>query len=330
MTPLPIRFSGLAALFPGRAVGAAEIDARLGIEPGWTAGHTGVLTRYQADGEGTAAVAAAVGRMALDDAGVAPEELGVIVNGSAMIQQPIPSTAALVAAELGAAVRGVPAFDVNATCLSFVVALDVASRMLGPERRHALVVAAELGSPGMNPKQPESYGLMGDGAAAVVLSYDPEGDARILASRMETYADGGEHVAVEGGGTKIPAWGLTPANEDRFRFRMDGRRLVQFALGAAPAFMDRFLGEAGLTLADVDLVVPHQASLPAVELLRRKLDIPEEKYVVNADRVGNTIAASIPIALHEAVTTGRLKRGSTALLVGTSAGLSIGGLAIRY
>lgn len=331
MTPRPVRLAGLAALMPGRPVTAAEVDARLGIEEGWTAAHTGVALRYHVDGsEMTADVGADVARAALADAGVQLKDVGVIVNGSGIVQQPIPCTAALIADRLGADARGIPAFDVNATCLSFVTALDVASRMLGPDRPHALVVGAELGSPGLNPKHRESYGLMGDGAAAAVLSYAPGGPSAILASRMETYADGGAHVGVEGGGTRIPPWKLTPENHDQFLFRMDGRRLVQFALGVAPDFIAGLLSEAGLTMDDVDLVVPHQASLPALDLLRRKLEIPEARWFVNVERVGNTIAASIPLALHAAVAEGRLRRGQVALLVGTSAGFSIGGLAIRY
>jgi 3-oxoacyl-[acyl-carrier-protein] synthase-3 len=303
----------------------------LGLEPGWTAQHTGVLTRYHSEEARSAVLGAQVARDAVARAGLELSDIGLILSGSGTMQQPIPCNAALIAAELGGEVAGVPAFDVNSTCLGFLTALDVASRMLHPERcRHALIVTCELGARGLNPNQKESFGLMGDGAAAAVVSYDESGASLLLASRMETYAEGGAYVSIEGGGTRLPAWSMTPENEPQYRFRMDGRRLVQFALNYAPAFLDRLLGEAGIRMDEVAVVVPHQASMPALHLLRRKLGIPAERFVVTVDRVGNTIASSLPIALHAAIADGRLARGQVALVVGTSAGFSIGGVALRY
>ncbi len=343
MTPLHI--AGLGRYLPARTVPTAEMAARCGVSAEWALARTGVCERRVADpnaGETSSGMAALAARAALDDAGMDAAEIDLIVNASGTNEQTLPDGGPLVARALG--LSGTPAFSVHATCLSFVAALDVASAFLAAGRyRRILVVSSERPSVGLNVEQPESALLMGDGAAAAVLTASAGADRApglappgLHAFRFETYGDGAHLTEVRGGGTRLhpndPA--TTPADN---LFTMDGLGVLRMARARLPAFLDRLAGGlsrglddvAGIPGGRVDVVVPHQASLAGVRIAGA-FGWPDDRVVVTLGSVGNTIAASIPMALCEAVTTGRLRRGQTALLVGTGAGFSMGGALLTY
>ncbi len=267
---------------------------------------------------------------ALRDAGLASAEVDLILNASGTQQQPIPDGAALVQAELGLGETGVTAFSVHGTCLSFVAALDVAATYVASGRyARVLIVTSEIGSVGLNPREPESATLIGDGAAAVIVGRagDSEG-SRVEALRFETYAHGAAHTEIRGGGTFLPPGHPASSAED-FTFHMDGPKVLRLARAYAPGFLERLRPGLSSSLAGVDVVVPHQASLVGLRLLSR-FGWPDEAVVSTLAELGNCVAASIPLTLHHAVRTGRLRRGQRVLLVGTGAGFSIGGAVLTY
>lgn len=324
-----VRLLGTGVRFGERVVSAAEIDARTGKRKGWTARHTGVLSRHFAgEGETAASLGAEAVRQALGSAGLSLGEVDALICASGSMQQPIPATSALILKELGPEASGMTSFDLNTTCLSFVAAFDMMAHLIGAGRfGRVLIVSSEVVSCGLNWKEAESAGLMADGAAAVVLGgHGPANHTALL----KTYPEGSALAEVRGGGTAVPVTGFQADDPDDFLFSMDGRAVFRMALEYLPPFYEEFFGTRDFNWSEVDLVIPHQASTSALRIMRRRLGIPKEKFFVNVQQVGNTVAAAIPIALHQAIETGRLQNGMRVMLTGTSAGFSIGAVQFTY
>lgn len=328
--PIALRIVATGRHLPARVVTSREIDARTGMREGWTQKHTGVECRHHVD----ETTAAEMGALALRDALARQKQAGslpdLLLGASGTPHQPIPCTAALIAWELGWA--GLPCFDVNATCLSFVAALQVAGGLMaGGMHERVAVVSTEIASKGLNWKQPEAAGLMGDGAAAVLMEKDDAGESALLQLLMETWPEGAAFTEIRGGGSRLHALEHRPGeNSDDFLFHMDGPSVFRLAAEKMEAFVARLVGTGASRWDGIDWVIPHQASLPAIRHLRRRLGIPAGKLVETIQHQGNVIAASMPLALHEVIVSGRLQRGQTVLFLGTSAGFSLGGALIRY
>ncbi len=325
------RIQGSGAVQPGAFVGSEEIDQRIGKAAGWTEANFAIRTRAVArGGETSSCLGAEAARAALDAAGWAPEDLDVIVGACGVMEQPIPGTATLIQRRLGLGGSGIAAFDVNATCLSFLVALDLVSLGFAAGRwKKALIVSADIASAALDFEDPEASVIFGDGAAAVAVEADESGSA-ILGFRMETYGDGAELCRLEAGGTRVRPHEDLDAFLSHARFRMDGPGVFMATARRFPRFTQRLLKTAGVAAADIDLIIPHQASAAALEHLRRAFPTEGDRVVdIFADH-GNQIAASMPSALHHAIAGGRLQRGDTALLVGTAAGVSLAGAVLRY
>ncbi|MCE9609103.1 MAG: hypothetical protein K8R23_02630 [Chthoniobacter sp.] len=326
-SPVQLRIVGSGHFLPPGVVTATEIDARIGRNQGWTLKQTGVETRHHVGAETAAQMGAAALRAALAGEDERPD---LLLGASGTPQQPIPCTAALIAAEMGWS--GVPCFDVNATCLSFLSALQVVGGLIaaGNYRRIA-IVSAEIASKGLNWQQPEAAALMGDGAAAVLIEAGESRDSALLGSLIETWPEGAAFTEIRGGGSRLPATAFRPEeNASDFQFHMDGPAVFRLAAEKIESFVARLVGAASTRWDSIDWVIPHQASLPGIRHLRRRLRIPAAKLIETVQHQGNVIAASIPLALHEAITSGRLQRGQTVLFLGTSAGFSLGGALLRY
>lgn len=325
-SPVPLRIVASGACLPSRVVTAEEIDARAGLPAGWTKKHTGVQTRHHVEGESATTMGAAAIRSAMTHHPALPD---LLICASGTPHQPIPCTAALIAGELGWS--ALPCFDVNATCLSFVAALQVAAGLLASRHaRRILIVSSEISSKGLNWSQHEATGLLGDGAAAVVVERDDRGKSELIASLMETWPEGAGLTEIRGGGSRLPATEHRGDNAADFQFHMDGPAVFRLAAEKMEPFVARLIGSQATRWDEIDWVIPHQASLPAIRHLRRRLGIPVAKLIETVQRQGNVIAASMPLALHEAIETGRLQRGQTVLFLGTSAGFSLGGALLRY
>ena len=333
MSALPLQILGTGRYLPRQVLLSDELDARWGRSPGSTWRQVGVHQRHvAASDESSSFMAARAAEQALAVAGLRGDELDAIVSACAVMEQAIPCLGAQVQRAMGLGASGIPAFDVNATCLSFLVALDLVAGMLACGRwRRVLIVSSELPSAGLNPADSNTAALFGDGAAAAVVGLAPAGNgSALLASHMVTYGEGNEHCQIRGGGTRLHA---QPEVADWRRaswFEMDGRATYRLAARHFPAFLDTLLKRAGVHMADLACIVPHQASGKALDHLSRALGLPAGRLVRTLPEVGNQVAASLPNALHQAILDGRVRRGDTLALLGTGAGLSIGGFVLTY
>ena len=331
--PAGVTVLGTGHALPATVLTSAELDARLGLAPGTVQRHGGVRQRHvAAPGETAAALAARAAERALQAAGLAWDDIDALVAASGTPDQAMPCNAALVHQALGLSGRGVPAFDLGASCLGFLVALDTLSWAIAAGRyRRVMVVAADIASCGLDWQTLEAAALFGDGAAAAVLGHDPtRPEAGLRATELRTLSEGAGLCRIEAGGSRFhPARGVTDF-ESRTRFRMDGPAVFRLASQHLPGIVHDLLRRAGLTPREIDWVVPHQASDLALAHLRRRLGFRREQVVdILADH-GNQIAASLPTALDIAVRDGRIRRGQNLLLLGTGAGLSLGGAVLRY
>lgn len=309
---------------PKQAVSAADLDARLGVAPGTCLAQNGVAMRYFVDETESASMmgAAAIER-ALAAASLDVSSLDAILFSGVMSEQPMPSTAILIHQRLGARTSGTACFDINASCAGFLRGMEMAAAGIqsGLWKRVA-VVAVELSSKGLRWNDLDTCTLFGDGAAAAIFESSKD-DSAILAIRSETLSQGADLCQMRAGGSRYNV--RTPPPEfDDYLFAMKGRPLLRLVQQHFPAFLRELLE------APVQLVIPHQASAVGLAFLRKELAAYEVPAIEILPSFGNQVSASIPFALHHAISTGVLKRGDTALLVGTAAGVTMNGIVFRY
>ena len=329
---LPVRIAGLGRYLPERVVLTEEIAARLGVDAESLVERTGVRERRVADRRGretASRMGALAAREALEAAGIEPSSLDLIVNASGTVEQAIPDGGALIQRELGLGGSGIASMSVQATCLSFLAALQLAAPAIAIGRyRRVLVVSSDITAPGIDSDDVESAALFGDGAAAAVLASPEDETTGIVASRFATYGRDAHLAQIEGGGSRA-----YPDDEGVGRaeqvFKMRGPELLKRVLGRARPFLNTLLKDVDDSMKKNVLVVPHQASAAGLRLLEA-LGFDDARVVTTLDSLGNCVAASIPLTLYHAVATGRLVRGDPVLLLGTGAGLSMGGVLLRY
>ena len=327
----PVKILGIGTAEPRRIVTNDELEALCGLSEGWIWRKNGVRERrWIEEGETNSSLGAAASLQALDDAGLQWEDIDLIVNASGTSEQFIPDGAPLIQRELGLGTSGIPCMSIHTTCLSFLFAMQVCTGLLetGLYQR-ILVVTAEISSVGMNFQQPQSSTLFGDAATAVIFGQTPEGESSVIeAMRFETYGEGAPHTEVRGGGCRRHPNDERTTPEDNL-FHMDGPAVLGMAAQYAGPFLERL--RPGLTqgLGDVDIVVPHQASKVALQVLEH-FHWPASQIMKTLETRGNCIAASIPLTLIESIRDGKLERGQRCLAVGTGAGLSLGGVMFVY
>jgi 3-oxoacyl-[acyl-carrier-protein] synthase-3 len=254
----------------------------------------------------------------LATAGSTPD---LLISAGGTPQQIIPCTASLIASEMGW--KGISAFDVNASCMGFLAALELSQSLFAAARyKKIAIVCSDISSGGINWDDPESAGILGDGAAAVLL----EPSEGMFRSRIEVWPEGAPLTRVRGGGTELPAVKLDESNRSEYLFYMDGPRVFRLASRVLGGVVDDLIGSAPGRWDHVQVVVPHQASPLALRHAARRLDIPPNKIVSIVEEYGNTIAAGMPMALHYAVSSGQLSQGETVAFIGTGAGLMAGGV----
>ncbi|MEC0169337.1 beta-ketoacyl-ACP synthase III [Paenibacillus graminis] len=328
-----VKILGTGKYLPSRKVTDEELDTVLGTPAGWVNKITGIGVRHYAGGGETAStMGAKAAEAALLAAGLSFSDIDCLVCTSGTKEQPLPSTAVFIQQAMGQEDSGVPAFDIDSTCLSFLVGLDVMSYMVEAGRyRNVLLVASEIASAGLDYEDKESAALFGDGAAAVVIGPSTAGEpSKILHASLKTYSSGARYSEIAGGGTRLHAQKYSKENALPYLFQMDGQAIFRKASKLLPEFLGDMLAQSHTQMDDFRLVVPHQGSAMAMRLLRKKLGIAEDRFLDNTPGHGNTIAASIPMGLHEAVRQGRVQRGDRILFIGTAAGLSLGGLILDY
>ncbi len=326
---LPVRIAGVGKYLPERVVANAELEISMGLSAGWIFKRTGVLERRYASHETTVSQAVAAAQVALERAGVRLDEINAIIGASSTPQQAIPCTAALVQAALGAPDGGSACWDVNATCLSFLFALHSAAQTIALGMYETvLVFSSEIASPSLNPTEPESAALFGDAAAAIVLRRDSTASSLVYGARFQTFASSAHLTRLSGGGT-LHRPQFTHENPELNLFQMNGPAIFRHALQHMGPFMTGFLQGVGWQIPDVDALVPHQASKHGVEQVSRRLGFQPRQVMTNLATRGNCVAASIPLALCEAMESGQIGRGDRVVLAGTAAGLTLGALALK-
>ena len=319
------RITGTGSHLPPRRLSNADLVADLaerGVDTSdeWIVERTGIRARHFAAPDVLCSdMALDAARNALKAAGVEPQDLDLIIVATSTPDMVFPSTAAILQHKLGA--RGGAAFDVQAVCSGFIYALSVADAMVrAGNARRALVVGSEIFSRILDFSDRSTCVLFGDGAGAVVLeASDTPG---VLATDL--HADGKyvDILCVPGhvAGGQITGDPL---------LKMDGQAVFKLAVGLLDSTARATLDKAGLTAADVDWLVPHQANIRIMQSTARKLKMPMDKVVVTVDQHGNTSAASIPLALDHAVRTGQVKKGETLLLEGVGGGFTWGAVLLK-
>lgn len=327
----PLRLLGCGVAVPP-PLDSAELDQRLGLAPGTVEARSGVHRRPVHPGH-VATLGAQAARAALAAAALGPADIDLLLCASATGDQELPCNAALLQRELGWGSSGMPAFDLNASCLGFLVALEVVAALLNQRSvRRVLVVSADIASCGLDWSTLEASAIFGDGAAAAVFALPAaDEDSALLSFGLETYGDGAEDCRIEAGGSRFhPSRVGAAAMATRALFRMQPERLYKRAARTLPALVERVLAQAGLARDRIDCVVPHQASHQGLAHMRKRLGLPAGRFVDIYRTHGNQVAASLPTALHHAISSGALRRGQLALLLGTGAGLSVGAAVLRY
>lgn len=329
---LQVWVSGTGHALPARRVLTGEIERELDLEPGRLTAASGVLSRYVCEKESQISLAVAACQAALDDAGLTADEIDTLIFGAAVPYQLIPATAPLVMRGLKMADGAAAAFDVNSTCLSFVSAFDAAARQIATgATQHALIVSAEIASRALPwGTDPETAALFGDGAAAMVLSRSPDAGsfARVAAVHLRSYPSAYEACEIGAGGTRFDFRKEPDTFAAHSIFAMDGKMLFRLAAQHFKGFVDDLLSRAGWRQDEVDLVVPHQASPAALAHMIRQTGFAQERVVNIAAEFGNQVAASIPFTFDAAKRAGRMRPGNKVLMLGTSAGVSFGGIAL--
>lgn len=328
---LPVAILGTGHALPKRRVSSQALDKQLHLTAGTVAKVSGVIQRYFAACDETAAnLGAQAAQRALTAAQLSLSDIDCLVCVSGTMDQGLPYNAALLHRELGLSDAAVPAFDINASCLSFLAALDTLSFPLSAGRyRHILLVAADLASCGLNWQRLKASAIFGDGAAAVIIGKAHAGQG-LLASDLMTLSEGADFCRIPAGGSRFHPSRIDRPFAPLTQFHMDGKRVFKLAAQYLPAFVERLLQRAKLCKADIDRVVPHQASHLALSHIGKRLGFASEKVVNIFAGYGNQVAASLPTALDIAIRDGRIIRGNRILLLGTGAGLSLGGAVMVY
>lgn len=319
---------GWGKYVPGRVLTNDELSRMVDTSDEWIRTRTGIRERHVAeDGETTASTAIQAARQALEVAGLRPTQLDLIIVATVTPDYFFPAAACLVQDALGA--THAAAFDLSAGCSGFVYGLSIAAHLVSAGvYRTALVIGAETLSRITDWTDRDTCVLFGDGAGAVLLQAG-EDEGGVLATTLGADGSGGDLLRLPAGGSRNPASHQTVAEGLHF-IQMKGREVFRFAVRVMPAATQQVLEMAGLSLADLNLLIPHQANQRIIEAAARALDLPAEAVYSNLERYGNTSAASIPIALSEAVEEGRIQPGDLVVCVGFGAGLTWGAAAIRW
>lgn len=319
---------GMGTYVPGRVLTNEELQQMVDTSDEWIRTRTGIRERRVAGaGEATSDLALVACQRALEDAGIDPGEIDLVIAATNTPDMLFPATACLLQDRLGAARAG--AFDLLAGCTGFIYGVSVGAQFIAAgTARTVLVAGAEVLTRIVNWQDRNTCVLFGDGAGAVVLREVP-GDRGILSTALGADGSGARHLYLPAGGSRLPASAATVAQGLHY-VHMNGREVFKFAVRAMEEGAGEVLRRAGLSGSDVDFLIPHQANIRIIEHAAKKMNLPLDRVAVNVDRYGNTSTASIPLALEESVKEGKIKDGDHVVMVGFGAGLTWAGLLIRW
>jgi 3-oxoacyl-[acyl-carrier-protein] synthase-3 len=319
--------TGTGSYLPDKVMTNLDLEKIVDTSDEWIVSRTGIKTRHIAkERTATSDMAVIAAKRALESAGLAPGDIGMIIVATYTPDTVLPSTAAVVQRKLGA--DAAVAFDIAAGCTGFIYALAIANQFIATGNyRNALVIGAETCTKFIDWTDRNTCVLLGDGAGAVVAAQVPEGRG-ILSTDLGTDGAGAEFLTIPAGGSRLPPSEETVRNNLHF-LKMNGKEIFKFGLKVVPKTLGAALARCNLTKDDIKLLIPHQANMRIIKSAMEKLSFPMEKVMVNLDKYGNTSAASIPIALDEAFQEKRVEDGDVVALVGFGSGLTWGTVIFR-
>ena len=284
--------------------------------------------RYRiSEGESQISLAVSACEKALKNANITINDIDCIVSASAVGIQPIPCTAALIHEKIAKG-TSIPALDINTTCTSFITALDTMSYLVEAGRyERVLIISCDVASKALNPKQKESFQLFSDGAAAFVIE-KTEKEIGVIDAIQKTWSEGAHSTEIRGGLSNFHPKNYSEMTKEEYMFDMNGKTVLSLSISKIPELMKNFLKNNGMKVSDIDMTVPHQASV-AMPLIMQKLGIEKDKFLDEVKEFGNMVSASVPITLVHGLENGRIKSGNTILLIGTAAGLTTNMMLIK-
>jgi 3-oxoacyl-[acyl-carrier-protein] synthase-3 len=323
------RIASLATYVPPRVLTNADLEKMVDTSDEWIVQRTGIRERHIVDpGMATSDLAAEASRQAIERAGLTPADIDFIVVGTTTPDMLFPSTACLLQAKIGA--TNAWGYDLFAACSGFTYALTTAAQFVTcGASRHALVVGADVMSSIIDYTDRTTCVIFGDGAGAAVVQRSEDPEVGII--DFENYVDGtgGPALCMPAGGSLHPASRETV--EKRMHYvKQDGQAVFRFAVRNTEEACRRILDRNGVKASDLDLLVSHQANRRIIESAAERLGLPLDKVIINIERFGNTTAATIPLALNDAVCGKRLNRGDLVLLVSVGAGFTVGSILLRW
>lgn len=317
---------GTGRALPEKVVTNADLEKLVDTSDEWILSRTGIKQRHIAEpGSALSDLATEAAQKALDDAGITAEELDLIIFGTVTGDMQFPAAACLVQEKLGA--NNAVAFDLAAACSGFLYSITVAEGLMATSgHKKTLVIGGEILSSMVDWQDRDTCVLFGDGAGAVILG-PAEGERGLLKTCLKSDGRFSRLLYNEGGSLNQPSEASLAAN--KHYIHMEGQEVFRKAVASMVDSLKQVLKETGMTIDDLDLLIPHQANLRIIEAVGKRFKIPAEKVYINVDRYGNTSAASIPIALDEARRSGRLRNGSLVGMVTFGAGFTWGAGIIR-
>ncbi len=327
--PRSVRISGWGAYAPETVLTNADLERIVDTSDEWITSRTGIRERRIAGrNETTATMGSIAARRAVAVAGLSPDDIDLIVLATLSSDHVTPATAVLVKEGIGN--RRAPAFDVGAACSGFVYAYATAHAYVqSGMARHALVIGSELLTRFLDFTDRNTCVLFGDGAGAVVLSASDEEGGGLRGLELTADPDGAWNIWIPAGGARRPTSVATVQRAEHY-LRMEGRETYRYATRTIASSALRAVERAGWTPDEVDLIVPHQANIRIIESVAKGLGSPMDRFFIDLDRYGNTSAASVPLALSEAVDAGRLRPGAKVVFVAFGAGFTSGAAAVTW
>ncbi len=326
---IQVCIAGTGSYLPERILTNAELAIQVDTSDEWITSRTGIKERrIAAEGEFTSHMASYAAKRALEQAGLAAEDVELIIVATITPDTPTPATACYVQQILGA--NRAVAFDISAACSGFLYAMKISKRLISDGAfKNALIIGAEKLSTVTNWEDRTTCVLFGDGAGAAVLRRSEPGEGAILATEMGTDGNLTHLLNIPGGGSACPITSSN-VNDHLFSLTMMGKEVFKHAVTRMKEAAEKVIERAGLKAEDIACVIPHQANLRIIDAIADRLAVPNERVFVNLDKYGNTSAAAVAIALDEASRTGAFKRGDNIVLVVFGAGLTWAAAAIRW
>jgi 3-oxoacyl-[acyl-carrier-protein] synthase-3 len=327
--PRSVSIVGTGSYTPERVMANAEFEKLVDTSDEWIRTRTGIRERrIAADGQYTSDLAAEAARRAMADAKVKPEEIDLIIVATITPDMPFPSTACFVQQKIGATKAA--CFDVEAACAGFLYVLEIAQQFITAHTYNTiLVIGAEKLSSIIDWQDRNTCVLFGDAAGAAILRSRSESEHGVVTTCLGTDGSKAELLYMPGGGSRCPA-SHHSVDTRLHHLRMEGKEVFKSAVGAMQTAAEEVLRRCGLTIEDIDCIIPHQANVRIIESIAERINAPKEKLFINLDKYGNTSAASVIVALDEAVRSGRVKRGDLLLLVVFGAGFTWAASVIQW